>query len=161
MNDVYYVESIFLLEFVWRYDVLWGKYYKRIALLRSHKRCATASKSLQSLIIVFIMQTAFRVILLMPFGSVNDKRTAAEVLPDTIANVNYKGDVIWSVPALFKSSCRLVVDKYPFDVQVGIRQWFSNLFELRTHWFQCEVPLVRMMTQSCLAILNRCMLLIS
>ncbi|KAI0222209.1 hypothetical protein LSAT2_026536 [Lamellibrachia satsuma] len=47
----------------------------------------------------------------------HDKRTAVEVLTDTIVTVKHKGVVIWSSPALFKSSCRLEVQNYPFDVQ--------------------------------------------
>ena len=52
-------------------------------------------------------------------NSVDDKRTPTNVLTATIVQVNFNGEILWSTPALFKTSCRLIVDKYPFDVQVG------------------------------------------
>ncbi|KAI0231545.1 Neuronal acetylcholine receptor subunit alpha-10 [Lamellibrachia satsuma] len=50
-------------------------------------------------------------------NSVDEDRTAVEVLSDTRASIKHDGTVSWSIPALFQSSCRIEVSSYPYDTQ--------------------------------------------
>ena len=47
----------------------------------------------------------------------DEERTAADLLADTNVELSPDGVVSWTTPALFKSSCRIDIDDYPFDVQ--------------------------------------------
>ena len=51
------------------------------------------------------------------FDSVDEDRTAVEVLSDTRASIKHDGTVSWSIPAVFQSSCRIEVSSYPYDTQ--------------------------------------------
>ena len=50
--------------------------------------------------------------------SVDEERTAVEVFGHTMATVKFNGHIYWSMPVLFKSSCKFHPANYPFDVQV-------------------------------------------
>ncbi len=50
--------------------------------------------------------------------SVDQERKSIELLSDTLLTIMHDGEIFWSSPALFKSTCRLKVHDYPFDLQV-------------------------------------------
>ncbi|KAI0208528.1 Neuronal acetylcholine receptor subunit alpha-9-I [Lamellibrachia satsuma] len=52
------------------------------------------------------------------FNDVDQERTAVEVFGHTMATVKFNGHIYWSMPVLFKSSCKFHPANYPFDVQV-------------------------------------------
>ena len=54
--------------------------------------------------------------------SVDQERKSIELLSDTLITITYDTTVFWSSPALFKSTCRLKVHDYPFDLQVTCAQ---------------------------------------
>jgi len=49
--------------------------------------------------------------------SVDETKPATQVFPETRAIVTSDGDVLWVVPAMTKSSCRIDVTFFPFDEQ--------------------------------------------
>ena len=52
------------------------------------------------------------------FCSVDEERTAVELLSDTNVELGPDGTASWTTPALLKSACKINIDLYPFDVQV-------------------------------------------
>ena len=52
------------------------------------------------------------------FCSVDEERTAVELLSDTNVELAPDGTASWTTPALLKSACKINIDLYPFDVQV-------------------------------------------
>ena len=42
-----------------------------------------------------------------------------EVTLMTKASLNYTGEVVWKPPAIYKSSCKINVEWFPFDEQVN------------------------------------------
>ena len=49
--------------------------------------------------------------------SVDETKPATEVFPPTNAIVSSNGDVLWVVPAMIKSSCKIDITYFPFDIQ--------------------------------------------
>uniref|UniRef100_A0A8R1DHC1 Uncharacterized protein n=1 Tax=Caenorhabditis japonica TaxID=281687 RepID=A0A8R1DHC1_CAEJA len=52
--------------------------------------------------------------------------------------VDHHGDVTWVPPAMFKSSCRIDVEWFPFDEQcctLVFGSWTYNSEEVRLHWY--------------------------
>ena len=49
--------------------------------------------------------------------SVDDERRATELLSDTPAIIFSTGDIAWPMPVTIKSTCRVNIADYPFDVQ--------------------------------------------
>ncbi|CAB3400261.1 unnamed protein product [Caenorhabditis bovis] len=52
--------------------------------------------------------------------------------------VDHYGDVTWVPPAMFKSSCRIDVEWFPFDEQcctLVFGSWTYNSEEVRLHWY--------------------------
>ena len=47
------------------------------------------------------------------------ERTAFEIFPAGVAAVTHGGDVSWASPIIMQSLCKIKVNGYPFDVQVG------------------------------------------
>ena len=52
--------------------------------------------------------------------SVDEERTAVELLSDTNIELAPDGTASWTTPALLKSACKINIDLYPFDVQVQL-----------------------------------------
>ena len=67
------------------------------------------------------------------YFSVDEERTAAELLSDTNVELSPNGLVSWTTPAMFKSACKIQIDSYPFDVQncsLKFGSWTYNGFEV-------------------------------
>ena len=47
----------------------------------------------------------------------DETKPATQVFPETRAIVKHNGDVLWVIPAMTKSSCRIDVTYFPFDEQ--------------------------------------------
>ena len=51
------------------------------------------------------------------FVSVSSADGKYEVTLMTKASLNYTGEVVWKPPAIYKSSCKINVEWFPFDEQ--------------------------------------------
>ncbi len=71
-------------------------------------------------------------------ASVDEERTAAELLSDTNVELSPDGTVSWTTPAMIKSACKIEIDSYPFDVQrcqLKLGSWTYNGFEVNVTAF--------------------------
>ena len=72
---------------------------------------------LQTLILLFVCVMEFlRMNLFFLQLSADGKY---EVTLMTKASLNYTGEVVWKPPAIYKSSCKINVEWFPFDEQVN------------------------------------------
>ncbi len=53
----------------------------------------------------------------MFFLSVDTDLIARDFMADTNAEIDYTGEVSWTAPAQLKSSCKIKIKDYPFDIQ--------------------------------------------
>ena len=53
-----------------------------------------------------------------------------EITLMTRANISFDGKVIWEPPAIFKSSCTINVEFFPFDVQLCTMKVIKKIFIL-------------------------------
>ena len=63
----------------------------------------------------------------------DETKPATQVFPETRAIVTSDGDVLWVVPAMTKSSCRIDVTFFPFDEQrCGLKfgSWTYDGFQM-------------------------------
>lgn len=63
----------------------------------------------------------------------------------TKATVYYNGMVVWQPPAVYKSSCAIDVEFFPYDVQTCVLKlgsWTYDGFKVRGWWFCDGVWLV-------------------
>ena len=51
------------------------------------------------------------------YFSVDETKPATEVFPATNAIVSANGNILWVVPAMIKSSCKIDITYFPFDIQ--------------------------------------------
>ena len=49
--------------------------------------------------------------------SIDEERTATELLSDTRAIISHTGDIAWFMPLISRSACKVNVADYPFDLQ--------------------------------------------
>lgn len=56
-------------------------------------------------------------ILYVSISSVDETRTATNIFAQTNAIVASDGYVLWVVPAMIKSSCKIDISFFPFDMQ--------------------------------------------
>lgn len=76
-----------------------------------------------------------------------------EVTLATKATLNYTGRVEWKPPAIYKSSCEIDVEYFPFDEQTCVMKfgsWTYDGFQVRTVWYLASFgnfpPLFKRMT---------------
>ena len=65
--------------------------------------------------------------------SVDDERPATELLSDTPAAISSTGDISWPMPVITKTTCRVNIADYPFDVQrcpLRFGSWSYKGYEL-------------------------------
>lgn len=65
-----------------------------------------------------------------------------EVTLATKATLNYTGRVEWKPPAIYKSSCEIDVEYFPFDEQTCVMKfgsWTYDGFQVRTVWYPPRV----------------------
>ena len=65
--------------------------------------------------------------------SVDETKPATEIFPETNAIVSNNGYVLWVVPAMIKSSCKIDVTYFPFDQQkcpLKFGSWTYDGFQL-------------------------------
>ncbi len=65
--------------------------------------------------------------------SVDETKPATEIFPETNAIVSNNGYVLWVVPAMIKSSCKIDVTYFPFDMQrcpLKFGSWTYDGFQL-------------------------------
>ena len=64
----------------------------------------------------FHVPVAYRLVIHHCF-SIDEERTATDLLSDTAAVISHMGDIAWSMPLISKSACKVNVADYPFDEQ--------------------------------------------
>jgi len=60
----------------------------------------------------------------------------------TKATLNFTGRVEWKPPAIYKSSCEIDVEYFPFDEQTCVMKfgsWTYDGFQVRTVWYFADV----------------------
>lgn len=65
-----------------------------------------------------------------------------EVTLATKATLNYTGRVEWKPPAIYKSSCEIDVEYFPFDEQTCVMKfgsWTYDGFQVRVAWYLADV----------------------
>ena len=68
-----------------------------------------------------------------PLCSVDETKPATEIFPETNAIVSNNGYVLWVIPAMIKSSCKIDVTFFPFDEQkcpLKFGSWTYDGFQL-------------------------------
>uniref|UniRef100_A0A8D8VW77 Acetylcholine receptor subunit alpha-like n=1 Tax=Cacopsylla melanoneura TaxID=428564 RepID=A0A8D8VW77_9HEMI len=68
-----------------------------------------------------------------------------EVTIQTKAKVFYTGQVLWEPPAVYKSSCAIDVEFFPYDIQTCVLKlgsWTYDGFKVnvKTLFFDCHTP---------------------
>lgn len=59
----------------------------------------------------------------------------------TKATLSYTGEVIWKPPSIYKSSCEINVQYFPFDEQSCLMKfgsWTYNGLQVRSMFTQCQ-----------------------
>jgi|SRR6218665_285014 len=65
--------------------------------------------------------------------SVDETKPATQIFPETNAIVSSDGEVLWVIPSMTKSSCKIDVTYFPFDEQrcpLKFGSWTYDGFQL-------------------------------
>lgn len=79
--------------------------------------------------IIFIFNLAFFSFFFIPRISIHSADGNFEVTLATKATLNYTGRVEWKPPAIYKSSCEIDVEYFPFDEQTCVMKFGSWTYD--------------------------------
>lgn len=77
----------------------------------------------------------------------------------TKATLNYTGRVEWKPPAIYKSSCEIDVEYFPFDEQTCVMKfgsWTYDGFQVRTAWYLADFLKIFLPSKRVTDQFNRC-----